>query len=332
MDKDRKIGQIAVRICPSLPIFEKSACVIKIAHIINPFHAHESSDLFTAQPITFASMLRAKEEAEHLLGIDLLTAQFPEDRDMVPEGFRATRDLERSVLDMGEFEKKLRLPLLSDILQRMYDESDAEYLIYTNVDIGLYPDFYRKVRQFIDAGHDAFIINRRRLEAVYDSVDDLPKIYQDRGKKHPGFDCFVFHRDLFPQFQLEGICIGVPFIEITFSQNLFALSRNFKLYEDEILTFHIGMEIIKGRAPREYFKYNQGHFWAAVSSPLRKHMSLKKLPYSNLLLPFRLIKWGLQPCFPIRLVLQLEVERLGNYFTGRKNASSSGENDNFSPS
>lgn len=266
------------------------------------------------------------------MDIELLTAQFPEDRTMVPEGFRATRDLEHSVLDMDSFEKKLKLPLLRDILERMYAESDADYLIYTNVDIGLYPDFYRKVKQFIEEGRDAFIINRRRLEAVYFDVEDLPRIYEDRGKKHPGFDCFVFHRDLFPKFHLAGICIGVPFIEITFSQNLFALAKNFKLYEDEILTFHIGMEIIKGRAPREYFKYNQGHFWAVVSSSLKKDLRLKKLPFSNLILPFRIVKWGLHPCFPIRLIWLLELEHLQNYFTGRKNAISSGEKDNSSPS
>lgn len=304
----------------------------KLAHIINPFNAAESSDLFTAQPITFASMLAAKEHASSYIDVELLTAQFAEDLNMVPAGFKATPNLDRSVLDMDTFEKKMKLPILADILQRMYDESDADYLIYTNVDIGLYPDFYRFVRRTIEQGHDAFIINRRRLPESYLSVDDLPAIYLDKGKKHPGFDCFVFHRDLFPKFYLEGICIGVPFIEITFSQNLFALAKNFKLFEDEFLTFHIGMEIIKGRAPKEYFRYNQAQFWSVVNSPLRKDMELKKLPYSHLLLPFRLIKWGLQPCFPIRLVLLLEMERLTSYFTGKKKEASSSDNSSSTSS
>lgn len=277
-------------------------------------------------------MRAAQEHASAYVDVELLSAQFEEDLDVVPEGFKATRNLDRSVLDMEGFEKKIKLPILADILQRLHDESDAEYLIYTNVDIGLYPDFYRFVNRTIDQGHDAFIINRRRLPETYVSVDDLPAIYQDKGKKHPGFDCFVFHRNLFPKFHLEGICIGVPFIEITFSQNLFALAKNFKLFEDEFLTFHIGLEIIKGRAPREYFRYNQAQFWAAVNSPLREDMALKKLPYSHLLLPFRLIKWGLQPCFPIRLVLLLEMERLTGYFTGRKKADSSSDSSSTSSS
>jgi hypothetical protein len=262
-------------------------------------------------------MIAAKEEAEGKVEVELLTAQFPEDRSMVPTEFKATEDLSRSVLDLGDFKLQMKLPILADILERMYTESDAEYLIYTNVDIGLYPEFYAKVNRIIESGLDAFIINRRRLSADYTSVDDLADIYTDKGKKHPGFDCFVFHRDLFPQLVLKEVCIGVPFIGITLSQNLFALSKNFELFENEILTFHIGMEIIKGRAPREYFKYNQAQFWSAMNSPLREHLSSKKLPYSELLLPFRMIKWGLQPSIPIRLVLRLELERLTGYF--RKN-------------
>lgn len=270
-----------------------------------------------AVPVRLTSMIAAKKEAEGKVDVELLSAQFPEDRSFVPSEFKATENLSRSVLDLGDFSKQMKLPILVDILQRMYEESDAEYLIYTNVDIGLYPDFYTKVNQFIESGLDAFIINRRRISEEYISVDDLVAIYKDKGKKHPGFDCFVFHRDLFPKLVLKEVCIGVPFIGITLSQNLFALSKNFKLYENEILTFHIGMEIIKGRASREYFKYNQKQFWSAMNSPLREHLAVKKLPYSHLLLPFRLIRWGLQPSFPIRLMLRLEMERLAGYF--RKN-------------
>lgn len=281
----------------------------KIAHIINPFNANPASDLYSAQPITFASMLRAKDEAKNLVEVELLTAQFPEDRNMVADGFRATRDLDRSVLDLATFEKQMKLPLIDDIIRRLFAESDAEYLIYTNVDIGLYPNFYIEVNRFIDQGLDAFIINRRRLDDRFTKVEELPEIYREVGKKHPGFDCFVFHRDLFHEFQLAEVCIGVPFIEITFGQNIFAQAKNYRLFEDEILTFHIGMEIFKGRAPKEYFRYNRTQFWKAMNSPLNAHLSSKKWPYSNRILPIRFIKWGLHPCLPIRLALKLEWRR-----------------------
>lgn len=258
-------------------------------------------------------MVKAKKKAKDVVQVELMTAQFPEDINMVPEEFVSTKNLDRSVLDLGNFERKMKLPILADILQRMYEESDADYLIYTNVDIGVYPDFYTTVNKFIDEGYDAFIINRRRIPAKYTRVEEISEIYQDFGKKHPGFDCFVFHRDLFPQLQLMNICIGVPFIGITLSQNLFALSSRFKLFTEEKLTFHIGMEIIKGRAPREYFKHNQREFWKVVNGPLRNQIRLKKLPYSNWWMPFRLIRWGIQPSFPIRLMLRLEYEHFKRF-------------------
>lgn len=276
-----------------------------IAHIINPFQANQESDLYTAQPITFESMRRAKEKAKEVVQVELLSAQFEEDSAVAPDYFKQTQHLNQSVLDKHHFIKKIKLPLLHDILERAYHESSADYIIYTNVDIGVYPDFYTKVNDFINAGHDAFIINRRRLPGNYKRLSDLEMIYKEKGKSHPGFDCFVFHRRLFPQFKLDGICIGVPFIEISFSQNLFALSKTFKLYDKEILTFHIGEEIFKRRAPKEYYKYNQQQFWKLVPQLLNK-MSLKKMPYYHPFILWRLMRWGLHPCFPIRLLLILE--------------------------
>jgi len=275
-----------------------------VAHIVNPFMADPASDLFTAQPITFKSILNAKEKAKHTIHVELFTAQFKEDRSMAPAGFTPTKDLERSVLDIGTFEKQIKLPLLEDLLERLYHASTAEYLIYTNVDIGLYPGFYLAVNRFIEQGHDAFIINRRRLPAAYNSVNDLDRIYKEKGKEHPGFDCFVFRRDIYPKLKLKNICIGVPFVEISFSQNLFALSSNFKLFEHEQLTFHIGMEIFKKRAPREYFNYNRKHFWQLITT-IHPTPDLKRFPYADNFWLLRIVRWGLHPCIPIRLVLKL---------------------------
>lgn len=285
-----------------------------VAHIINPFVADPSSDLFVAQPITFKSILHAKELAKHVLQVELLTAQFTEDRIMVPAGFTATKDLQRSVTDLEKFHVPIKLPLLEDILERLYTSSTADYLIYTNVDIGLYPDFYLAVTRFIEEGHDAFIINRRRIPAIYTNVTDLEMIYTKTGKKHPGFDCFVFHRSLYPKLKLKDICIGVPFIEISFSQNLFALSNNFKLFDQEQLTFHLGMDIFKKRAPQEYFDYNQKRFWKLIDAGEIKP-NLKKFPFATMFWPLRIIRWGLHPCIPIALVLRLEYEKVKQFFT-----------------
>lgn len=285
----------------------------RVAHIINPFVADPSSDLYTAQPITIESMLQAKQIARGIIDVELLSAHFEEDASVAPAEFKRTKALDRSVLSEHAFQKPIRLPFISDILQRLYEESDATYLIYSNVDIGLYPGFYSRVNELINEGYDAFIINRRRLEAIYTWPSQLAAIYLDEGKSHPGFDCFVFHRSLFPKLKLDGICIGVPFIEIAFSQNLFALAKRFTLIEHERLTFHIGMEVFKKRAPQEYVRYNQTQFWNLVPH-LLVEMDLKKFPYANSIWPVRLIRWGLHPCIPIRLVMKLEWLRLKKRF------------------
>lgn len=279
-----------------------------IAHIINIFQPSETSDLKLAQEVTIASMIRSRYSSKDPRSISLLSAQSEADRHMVPKEFQATTDLDRDVTNMCDFDRKMHLPILSDILDRAYQESDAEYIIYSNVDIGVQPHFYDSVNQFINDGHDAFMINRRRIPEKFSSVGELDHMLNEKGKKHPGFDCFVFKRELYPKFSLEGVCIGVPFIEITLSQNLFCFGQNPKVFTEEYLTFHIGMEIFKGRAPKEYLSYNGSEFWKAMQE-IWPQLDSRKWTYGNLWFPIRIIYWGLHPCFPIRLALKLEPRR-----------------------
>src|SRR5712692_535207 len=111
--------------------------MIKLAHLVNPVIVPPTSDLYVAQPITFESMRVAREFARDQVQVTLLSAQFPEDCAMVPPFFHGTRDLNRSILDLRNFRVCRKLPLLKDLLDRLYEESDADYLIYTNVDIAL---------------------------------------------------------------------------------------------------------------------------------------------------------------------------------------------------
>ena len=122
------------------------------AHIINPVSVPPGSDLFRAQPITFASMTIARDFARGQAEVTQFTAQYPEDRHMVPDGFVLTPDIEQSVLDVGTFQVPRKLPLLKDILDRLYQSSTAEILIYTNADIALLPHFYAAVNELWQEG------------------------------------------------------------------------------------------------------------------------------------------------------------------------------------
>jgi hypothetical protein len=212
----------------------------KIAHIINPHIVDQDSDLYTAQPITFETMKIAKDYVNGQVDVSLYSAQYAEDRVFIPDSFHLTRDLERSVLDVCTFKKKRKLPLLKDILDRLYEVADADYLIYTNVDIALMPYFYEAVNSTIDAGYDAFVINRRMIPEEYVSIEQIPLMFSQIGEKHPGYDCFIFKKSLYPKFQLGNACIGANLIGRVLIVNLICHAKKFTVIADQHLTFHIG--------------------------------------------------------------------------------------------
>jgi hypothetical protein len=211
------------------------------AHIVNPVVVKPTSDLFLAQPITFETMRVARDFASGQVGVQLLTTQYPEDRALVPDDFIMTPDLERSVLDVAEFGRQRKLPLIGDIVSRMYEAApDAEYLVYTNNDIALMPFFYVAVNALIESGYDALVINRLVVTDDYWRLDEIPLMYAATGRIHEGHDCFVFRRDTFPKFKLGDVCIGIPYIGRVMVWNLFCFGRNFREFKASHLTFHLG--------------------------------------------------------------------------------------------
>jgi hypothetical protein len=280
---------------------------LHLAHLINPVKAPVYTELNYVQPITFESMRLAAKQALPDVRVDLLTTQFPEDHEIIPDYFIKTQDLEQSILDYGLFPRQKKFPLLRDLISRLYESTEAPYLIYTNVDIGLQPYFYNEVANRIRSGLDAFIINRRRIPARFTKIEELPQILSLPGEPHPGFDCFVFHRSIYPKFKFENVCIGIPYIEMAFSQNLFCYANNFQLFDSDYLTFHIGMEIFKKR-DKAYLEHNKREFWKVIDK-MDADLDSRKFPWGQRNLFNRMIRWGLHPAIPIRLALKLERRR-----------------------
>ncbi|MDH5681960.1 MAG: hypothetical protein OEZ36_10250 [Spirochaetota bacterium] len=213
---------------------------MKIAHIINPVKVGESSDLYVAQPITFETMKQAKRHAGNGLDVELLTTQYPEDRSIIPEGFVVTEDLDRSISDIAQFKVKRKLPLIKDILDRLYENSDADYFIYTNVDIAVQPHFYQAVKYHIDNGLDAMVINRRTISKKHSRIDEIPLMCAEVGDTHRGFDCFVYKREVYPKYSLGTACIGKNWVGRVIIANVMAYAKSFQLFKESHLTFHIG--------------------------------------------------------------------------------------------
>jgi len=214
--------------------------MLRIAHIINPVIVDEISDLHFAQPVTFESMRLAQEFAEGYSAVELYSAQYPEDCSLVPTFMTRTRDLDHSVLDVGNFQKQRKLPLIKDILDRLYEISHADYFIYTNVDIALLPYFYPAVSHLVQTDIDGMIINRRTIASSPSDPELIPLMWAQVGEKHPGYDCFVFRREAYPDFDLGTACIGANWIGRVMLANVHANAKNFKIFEDFHLTFHLG--------------------------------------------------------------------------------------------
>lgn len=239
---------------------------MKIAHIINPVDVGRQSDLYKAQPVTFETMRIAQEVAKHRVEVELYTTQFEEDRSIIPETFTQLTNLDRSVLDLRTFQKSKKLPLVRDILDRLFEASDADYFIYTNVDIALKPHFYSTVASLLEE-HDALVINRRTISNEYTEVKEIPLMWSELGKAHGGFDCFVFKREAYPKYRFSNTCIGAKGVGVVLYANLIAHAKSFKLLKESDLTFHIGNDMVwKSDILNDFERYNTQQVNVAVQA------------------------------------------------------------------
>jgi hypothetical protein len=277
----------------------------RITHIINPVKVAETSDLYKSQPITFATMLFAKNRAKNGQQIHLCTTQFEEDLSICPEDFSILSNLTRSVNNVNHSLSEKKLPLIADILEKLNEAPKADYYIYTNTDIAVMPFFYDAVHQYVLNGHDAVVINRRRISGKYTSVNELPLMYADLGKSHPGFDCFIFKKELLDKFVFGNICVGIPFLEVSFIHNIVSFAKNPLFLFDAHLTFHIGMDVMPKRN-KNYYWHNRNEFFKHIYPALKPHFSLGKFPYAALPFYKRALKWVLNPSLFTRNYMELQ--------------------------
>lgn len=280
-----------------------------VVHIINPVKVSENSDLHYAQPITFESMIRARNTSKYADKVKLVCTHFEEDRSIVPAEFQSLSNLSRSVLDVNPKLKQRKLPLIADILGKLDEVDDFNYLIFTNMDIALMPFFYDTVFSYIEKGHDAIVINRRRISGNYRTIAELPLMYADMGKSHPGFDCFVIKKELLQEFVLGEICVGISFLEATLVHNIFSFATNPLFVPDAHLTFHIGMDVLVPRT-NDFYKHNRKEFFENIEPKLKPYFDLKKFPYGSLPFPKRALKWMLNPSIFTRNYVKMEGKNL----------------------
>jgi len=214
--------------------------MLKIAHVIHPVIVNPESDLIIAQPITFQSMLNAKNFSTNI-EVELYSTKYEDEDEIVPIDFLKANSIKKSIFDLKEFKTPTKkLALIDDILNNLNDASNADYFIYTNVDIGVMPHFYEYLNGMIKKGYDAIAINRRTISQKYTSPNNLWEIYGDLGITHPGIDCFVFSKKAYKKFSFFDSFIGTGPVGLCFVANMIVHSDKFIWLENEHLTFHIG--------------------------------------------------------------------------------------------
>jgi hypothetical protein len=270
-----------------------------IAHFINPYETTNTLER-RVHELTLLSIDRASAFVEG--EIQKVAVVHEDDEVELSQSYVKALLPNRSFRDKG-FPQGKRYPFIKDMFDAAIHSSNAEYFIYTNMDIILQPSFYRFVIETIDAGHDAFIINRRRI-SKHHLDDDLDTIIKIKGKPHPGFDCFVFHRDLYHKMHF-GEIVHATFIGVTIAHNIFCYAKRPVLFDDQHLTTHIGMEIL--RPKNDAYWYNRHHFFKDVKNALWSDLDIRKFPYANLPFYHRYLKWALNPSLFTFMNFKLEL-------------------------
>ena len=240
---------------------------MKLAHIINVTEIDESkksSYLHIAQPVTLQSMLIARTNAKAQLDIDLVAIKHQAEEVQVPDTFILAPNIGKYAWEyipaLCNQVPQRPLPRLVDIINGLYAVSDAEYFIYTNLDIGLFENFYMVVKAIIDEGYDAFCINRIDLPKLHKGVpldvNNMKIFPQVAGRKHIGIDCFIFRRDIVPQLALGNVYIGYPPVGMVLKTQIEKNSKNFAWFKDIAVTYHLGSDTPWKNEKSFYYREN----------------------------------------------------------------------------
>lgn len=282
-------------------------------HLINPVSETESKSLFEVQGFTMKSIVKAKTYAsEQGINVQNLVCFTKENTSQIPKELTTVKSLDR--VSSETIQTKKNVPFFNDILNRLYEFSEGEYLIYTNLDICLMPNFYTSVKSLIEQGHDAIIINRRVVANAHLAHGNLERMYADLGKVHTGYDTFVFKKELFKKFILKNICVGVPPVGNDLFYNLFVFAENPILETDLHLTFHIGEDLIKPWGDKPLLNHNKNEFKKLLKEigPL---MQIEKFPAANRSFIKRHFKWLMNPTVSYPLMAKTDFKQ---YWRKRK--------------
>jgi hypothetical protein len=241
---------------------------ISFSHIVNPFLAPEGSEHSIASRITFASLRRAVHEARTAgLDVEVRAVVLSGDEGAIEPPAIQGMPLTRTVQQIRELHPVRPLPLISDILIQGSTGATGEYIVFTNMDIAVQPNFYIGLRDLIAnrfGPFTPFVVYRRNIDVRFSRADQLAEMYGAEGTVGYGFDCFVFNLRYIGELDLGNCCIGSAHFDNLLFMGLDAAS-GFRMgrVRDIPLTFHIGNEIGWTRH-MDYIEHNLTECMAAI--------------------------------------------------------------------
>lgn len=250
----------------------------RFAHIVSPYACPGGSKNDVIQKTTFVAMARAQGFAAGRADIDLIAV--PDGpAAYVPDLFKKTGQLTRTVQDIHRFGVPRHLSLLFDILETgLAAAAGAEFIVFTNADICPMPHFYGAVAALLSLGFDSLIINRRTTGTFPMDPRWSDLVPADYGSPHIGFDCFVFPAEFGSRFIRSDACVGAGFVMRSLLYNLVALSRNLLILTGAHLTYHNGDDKFSERPElSDYVTFNQQNAVAVLKTLIRDPIARRRL-------------------------------------------------------
>jgi hypothetical protein len=212
---------------------------MRILHVISTVGDSAPQELKIAQQLTLASMRRAVTDTRHL-DVQIVATRFPDES--LPEQWLIDAPvLTTSACEVWGLTQGPRLPLLAQVLQPTLTEFDYDVAVYTNIDIGLQPDFYQRVETWTRAGLDAVNVTRRNIDQSTSEMT-LDEVQAQNGRSHPGADCFVFSPRVARCIDAGNVSLGLPPVGRTMAINLYLHANEYRKFGALHATFHLGRD------------------------------------------------------------------------------------------
>jgi len=281
---------------------------LRLTHLLNLISEEENPQLYKVQKLTLRTVEAAIKATNSNNEVRVISAQHAQNISGVPDFVKSAERLSHHAAQIPGLSSKARLPLIKDLFSKLKEDKTATHFIFTNLDICLMPSFYDGVAAYLDQGHDALIINRRRIKSVFLEVEDLNLLYAEAGEVHTGYDCFVFSRELLEKFIFTDIYLGVPPAGNDIFYNIMAFAARPALLTEKHLTFHVGMDLVKEWGSPELNRHNSAQFMILLKR-LYQHLNVANFPGAGYGFFRRHFKWLMNPTFHYPTMLRLDFSQ-----------------------